>query len=218
MPGNSTIACSVFNDGYSDLSTPSDAIYFAGPQTPCIPDGTPSGLYRRWFGRCVSTSDNVAVTFKAFDDGDSNATMSSDAVYNQAPNVVCIPDGTPAGNCRRWFGMPRTVDGRTAECYLFDDGFTNPIGPTHAIYYLGPGQVCMPDGSATGACRKWFGHCRVNNQGGTRASPVRLEVPAAPEPRVMAADTKHGTCPPAHGASVRNAWTRGGVSEPCSTC
>jgi hypothetical protein len=161
-PDSSTIACSVFNDGYSDLSTLSDAVYFAGPQTACIPDGTPGGLCRRWFGRCVSTSDNVAVTFKAFDDGDSNATMSSDAVYNRAPNVVCIPDGTPAGNCRRWFGMPRTVDGRTADCYLFDDGFTNPIGPTHAIYYRAPGQVCMPDGSATGACRKWFGHCRVN--------------------------------------------------------
>jgi len=57
--------------------------------------------------------------------------------------------------------MPATTDGRTAECYLFDDGLSNWIGPTHAIYYRSPGKVCMPDGTSTGACRKWFGNCQV---------------------------------------------------------
>ena len=158
---NKPIACGVFDNGYTNMSRLADAVYFAGPETACIPDGTPQGLCRRWFGRCVSTNDNVAVNFKVFDDGDSSVTVASDAVYNRAPNVACIPDGTPTGNCRRWFGMPATTDGRAAGCYLFDDGYTNKIGPTHAIYYRAPGQVCMPDGTANGACRKWFGQCQV---------------------------------------------------------
>ena len=162
-PHDKPIACSVFNDGSAQASPLSEAIYFADPQTACIPDGSSRGLCRRWFGNCVSTTDNVSVTFKVFDDGDTNVTPASGAIYNRAPSSVCIPDGSSTGNCRKWFGMPVTSDGRIAECYLFDDGLTNWVGPTHAIYYREPGLVCMPDGTGTGTCRKWFGNCQVTN-------------------------------------------------------
>lgn len=159
------VACHVFDDGYTNISPPSEAIYFAGNSAACTPDNTARGLCRRWFGRCVSTTDNVAVNFRTFGDGNSNATTLSDAVSNRAPNVSCIPDGTSTGKCRRWFGIPATADGRAVECYLFDDGLSNLVGPTDAIYYRAPGKVCMPaDGSPTGLCRKWFGNCHVTNQ------------------------------------------------------
>lgn len=162
-PNDKPVACHVFDDGYANMSPASQAIYFAGNAAACTPDGTGRGLCRRWFGRCVSTTDNVAVNFRTFGNGDTNATASSDAVYIRAPESACVPDGTGTGRCRRWFGMPSTADGRVVQCYLFDDGLRNWIGPTHAIYYRAPGQVCMPDGTGTGACRKWFGNCQVTD-------------------------------------------------------
>jgi hypothetical protein len=145
------VTCSVFDDGYALMSSPADAVYFAGPQKACIPDGSASGNCNRWFGRCA-TPDKTPVYFRAFDDGAANLTAPFDAVYDRAPNSVCVPGG-PQGDCRRWFGMASTSDGRAVRCYLFNDGNTNRIGPTDAIYYPSPVQVCMPDGSATGACR-----------------------------------------------------------------
>lgn len=174
-PHDKPIACSVFNDGNSNASSLSEAIYFAGSEAACTPDGTARGFCRRWFGNCVSTTDHSAVTFKVFNDGESGATSSSSAVYNRDPNVACIPDGTSSGNCRRWFGLPMTADRYKAECYLFDDGLTNWIGPTHEIYYRAPGQVCMPNGTSAGACRKWFGNCQVTNQ--------QVPLPPPPTPR-----------------------------------
>jgi hypothetical protein len=162
-PHDNPIACRVWNDSgwQSDLS---EAVYFSGPNTACIPDGTAQGSCGRWFGRCVNTTNNAVVSFKLFNDGDSVQTPPSDGVYARAPGSACIADGTAAGTCRKWFGKPETSDGYVAECYLFDDGLSNWIGPTDAIYYRGPGQVCMPDGSGTGACRKWFGNCQVTNR------------------------------------------------------
>jgi hypothetical protein len=162
-PPDKPVSCTVFDDGVSNESSRSDAITFSGPETACIPDNTSHGLCRRWFGRCVSTKDNVQVSFKVFDDGSTHQTPSSGAVLVRAPNIACIPDGTSQGSCRRWFGLASTADGRAVQCYLFDDGNTNRIGPTQAIYYREPGQVCMPDGTSVGACRKWFGTCRVGD-------------------------------------------------------
>ena len=62
--------------------------------------------------------------------------------------------------------MPRTTDGRGVHCYLFNDGYTDMVGPTEAIYYRGPNQVCMPDGTATGTCRRWVGRFLVRPQNG----------------------------------------------------
>lgn len=177
------VSCTVFDDGYSNQSTPSDAIYFAGNSAACTPDGSSRGNCHKWFGQCKTGETNSrSVNFKVFNDGDSNRTIPFDAVYNNAPNVSCIPDGTPTGNCRRWFGLSETTDGQKAQCYLFDDGYTNMVGPTNAIYYRAPGSVCMPDGSAMGTCRKWFGRCELQAR--------------TPEPRPRQCSTGQKCCEP----------------------
>lgn len=162
--GAQTVAvqCQVFNDGNTNPSGLSDAIYVRANSSICTPDGTAAGRCRKWFGLC-RTMDAAAqpVRFKVFNDGNTNQAGPSDAVYPNAPNVSCIPDGTARGNCRRWFGLPQTADGRQVSCRLFDDGYTNMTGATQAIYYRSSGRVCMPDGTAAGTCRKWFGRCQV---------------------------------------------------------
>ena len=158
----SPVSCRVFNDGYTRITAPSDATYFAANSAACRPDGTARGTCRKWFGRCTTTGANPqAVNFRVFNDGDTQQTATSDAIYNRAPNVSCIPDGTASGNCRRWFGLGQAADGRRVQCRLFNDGYRNMVGPTHAIYYRRAGQVCMPDGTASGTCRKWFGRCEA---------------------------------------------------------
>lgn len=156
------VQCRVFNDGNASQSALSDAIYVRANSSICIPDGTATGRCRKWFGLCrTMDAASQPVRFKVFNDGDTNQTALSDAVYPNAPSVSCIPDGTARGNCRRWFGLPQTADGRQVSCRLFGDGYTNMTGPTRAIYYRSSGRVCMPDGTATGTCRKWFGRCEA---------------------------------------------------------
>jgi hypothetical protein len=154
------VTCRVFGDGYAYTSAPADAVYIRAPRQGCIPDGTPTGTCRKWFGRC-ETRNGRKVLFKVFDDGDTNQSWLADAVYVPQPNRACIPDGTALGTCRRWFGLAETQDGRRVECFLFNDGYTNMTGPTRAIYFRSNGQVCLPDGTPTGTCRKWFGRCRA---------------------------------------------------------
>lgn len=180
------VSCTVFDDGYSNQSAPSDAIYFAGNAKVCTPDGTALGNCHKWFGRCTTGgSGSQSVNFRVFNDGFSNQTTRFDAVYGNSPNRLCIPDGTPVGNCRRLFGLAESNDGRKAQCYLFNDGYTNMVGPTNAIHYRAPGSVCMPDGSA---CRKWFGRCELQ-----ASSPP----PRPPRPRVCSNDEQ--CCDPADG-------------------
>lgn len=154
------VLCRTFDDGYANLSALSDAIYIRSPRQACIPDGTPTGTCRKWFGRC-QTRNGRSVVFKVFNDGNANRSRPADAVYVPATNRACIPDGTPTGTCRRWFGLPTLQNGRAVECVLFNDGYTNVTGPTRAIYFRSNGQVCLPDGTPTGTCRKWFGRCRA---------------------------------------------------------
>jgi hypothetical protein len=103
-----SITFQVFNDGYADPSVPSGAVYIPqdGNQA-CIPDGTSKGFCRRWFGRGV-TSDGRKVFCEAFDDGYANPTNLSDAIYIPhpipGPGQACVPDPTPTGVCRRWWG------------------------------------------------------------------------------------------------------------------
>lgn len=152
------IQCSVFDDGYTKMSAAADAVYFAGGNKACTPDGSPEGNCRKWFGRCTTTgSSPQPVKFRVFNDGYVNKTNLMDAVFSSSPRVSCIPDGTPEGDCRRWFGLPETDGGEKVQCFLFNDGYTKRIGPTNAIFYAGPGKVC----TAPGQCRKWFGQCEV---------------------------------------------------------
>ncbi len=159
-PNSDPIECRVWEDsGWQ--SQPSQAIYFSGPNRSCVPDGTAQGSCGRWAGRCRSVRTGADVSIRVFNDGDTLQSSLSDGVYPRTPGQSCIADGSPAGTCRKWFGLMETSDGFEAECYLFDDGLSNWIGPTRAIYFNSAGKVCAPDGTATGACRKWFGNCQV---------------------------------------------------------
>jgi hypothetical protein len=174
-PHDNPVACKVFDDGYSNVVGPSEAIFFNGESSACVPDGS-TGTCRKWFGQCASTLDNTPVYFEVFNDGGASRTLPFDAVYNRAQSSACIPDNTSTGTCRKWFGIGRTSDDRAVECYLFDDGLRNWVGPTTAIYYRAPNQVCMPDGTATGTCRKWFGNCQISAQ----SAPPRVTPPTPP--------------------------------------
>lgn len=152
------IQCFVYDDGYTNVAGPSDAVYFAGTNRACIPDGTATGTCRRWFGQCFTTVTRQPVFFRTFDDGYANQSIAHDSIYVPSTNVACIPDNTSTGTCRRWFGLP-TVNNRPVRCSLFDDGYASMTAPTDAIYFRGIRQVCQPDGTGTGTCRKWFGRC-----------------------------------------------------------
>ncbi len=157
------VNCSVFNDSYTQITGKADAIY-NNLGRPCVVGG-PRGECRRWFGRCT-TEDGTPVKFSVFNDGYKDITGLADAVYvknelNSSGWIVrqkaCVPGG-PIGQCRRWVGRGRTSDERSVLCYLFDDGYTRRVGPTDAIYFR-ISKVCMPDGTSTGTCRRWFGRC-----------------------------------------------------------
>jgi hypothetical protein len=139
----------------------------------CVPSDSPTGICHKWFGQCFTSQTGVPVYFHVFDDGYQNNGGMSDAVYiHQVPPLNdCIPTDPnvlPHGICRKWFGQGVTQDGRNITCNIFDDGYTNEVGPTDAIHSLGildpdPNKsrlvACAPDGSDTGVCRKWFGKC-----------------------------------------------------------
>ena len=198
-PHDRPVACSVFNDGATSASSLSEAIYFSGIAKACVPDGTATGTCRKWFGNCKSVNNGAPVTFKVFNDGSNSASPPSGAVYNGAPQFECVPDGTAAGNCRKWFGLAATASA-AVECYLFDDGLTNWVGPTEAIFYSSPGKVCMPDGTGSGTCRKWFGNCQVTNR------PVQT-TPPPPSPARLQCLKDCGTD---RNACMAEVGTRGG--------
>jgi microsomal dipeptidase-like Zn-dependent dipeptidase len=168
IAGAEGVACSVFDDGYTNMAGPSDAIYIAPGLQACMPGSGPDGTCRKWFGRCHTTSTNVPVTFSVFDDEYANKTGGSDAVYvhQQSGLKSCIPDGTADGTCRRWFGQGTTSDGRPVVCSVFEDGYAHQVGSTDATYFLGllsPNSsqldACMPGQGPNGICRKWTGRC-----------------------------------------------------------
>lgn len=53
--------------------------------------------------------------------------------------------------------------GQGVECFVFGDGYTSMAGPSGAIYFASDGQACIPDGTSTGTCRKWWGRCQTTD-------------------------------------------------------
>jgi hypothetical protein len=160
-PAAEPVSCSVFNDGYASLVGPSDAIFINSTGQACIP-GQTSGICRKWFGRCTTNTTHIAVNFNAFDDGYANLTGLSDAVFINGNNQACLPNGQASGTCRRWFGRGHTSDGRSASCIVFGDGYTNQSLPSDAVFVNGSKQSCIPSGTSSGTCQKWFGRCQVH--------------------------------------------------------
>jgi len=166
------VECFVFDDGYTNSSGPSDAIFISGRAInneqgkACIP-GPQFGICRKWFGRCYALRSNQPVRFFVFDDGYVNTAGPSDAIYiPKEGNQACMPDGTVRGTCRRWFGQAVTDDGRTVKCSVFEDGYAFKTNRKDAIFIdtpiPAPGSACIPHG-LYGTCRRWFGRCGVQD-------------------------------------------------------
>lgn len=156
-----SVTCRLFEDGYRRITGPTTGITTL--RLPFLRDVTfdVEGRTRRWFGRCATTRTGEAVEMRVFEDGLANPSPYTDAVYIRRGSQACSPDGTSAGACRKWFGEFRTTGGRPVACFLFDDAGANRVGPTRAIYYNSSGKLCMPDGTGTGTCRKYWGQCAV---------------------------------------------------------
>jgi hypothetical protein len=172
-PTPEPVACNVFDDGYTNMEGPSSAIFISGRTATsshpdergmaCIPNGQ-FGHCHKWFGRCQTVTTHRPVTFQVFDDGSANPSAQSDAVFiPKAGNQACIPDQSPTGTCRRWFGNGVTADRHQVSCAVFDDGNANQTSGSGAIYIPHPippgGLACIPDQTSTGTCRRWWGAC-----------------------------------------------------------
>lgn len=155
------VECFVYNDAYTDMAGPSDAILFSGPNQVCIPDGTATGTCRKWFGRCRTVGEHVPVQLYVTElVGNERRLLYSDSVYSPGAGRVCIPDGTASGTCRREFGFGYARGGRYpgwVGCSLFNDGYTAMVGGGY-LSFRGGWQVC----DTNGTCRKWFGRCSTS--------------------------------------------------------
>jgi hypothetical protein len=147
-----------------------------------------------------------AVQCHVFNDGYANMSLASGAVFINASHQACIPDGTASGTCRKWFGRcVATPSGRTVTMNVFDDGYANMAGPTDAVFINGSNQACMPSGTASGTCRKWFGRgqasdghpvsCHVFDDGNTNVSlPSDAVFINGSRQSCIPDSTAHGTC------------------------
>jgi hypothetical protein len=168
-PLQEAVLCSVFDDGYTNMQGPSDAVYINnnnGQPQACIPNGTPKGNCRKWFGRCSTVTTGDGVDFYVFGDGYTNMQGPSDAVYihdNNGQMQACIPSSSPGpGICNKWFGRGTVTGGRSASCVIFGDGYANESVLSDAVFENSGNQACIPNGTAAGTCRKWWGRCQAH--------------------------------------------------------
>jgi hypothetical protein len=162
QPTQESVLCYVFNDGYTDMSDTTDAIFINSSHQACMPGGpTRTGICRKWAGRCITSPGGKPVTMNVFDDGGGNNAGSADAVFVNGDDHACIPDGTASGTCRRWFGQGQTSDGHDVMCTVFDDAYTDQSLLSGAVYVNRNQKSCIPDGTPQGTCAKWWGRCVV---------------------------------------------------------
>jgi hypothetical protein len=84
----------------------------------------------------------------------------SDAVYIAPGLQACIPSSTATGTCRKWFGTCHTTTTNVPVNFsVFDDGGANQTAGSGGVYIHQQGGLksCIPDGTANGTCRRWFG-------------------------------------------------------------
>ncbi|MDI1476283.1 hypothetical protein [Polyangium sp. y55x31] len=211
LPIGQGVECFVFNDGYTNMAGPSQAVYLTDTGQACIPDGTPGGTCRKWFGRCRTTDpSHTPVLFSVFNAGKVDMVGPSDAVYSRSTRQACIPDGTSTGACRQLFGVAKLPDGRPVECKLFDDGGAQKTKFTDdEIYVSGWPKACFPngigDGFNYGMCRKWFGECMVAGCGDGACNNGET-------PSTCPSDCKCGD-----GVCNGNEWC-GSCSQDCGSC
>jgi hypothetical protein len=134
------------NGSLTLLATLTDGVPFAMTTPECLPQPAAQG-------------EQIACS--VFGDSYENPSPQSPsgAVFINGHTQACLPGNGTSGNCARWFGRCSTVTTASPVTFhVFDDGYTNESQSTKdAVYINSSGQACLPDGSATGLCRKWFG-------------------------------------------------------------
>jgi len=117
---------------------------------------------------CTFTNSlRESIICSVFDDPVTLANLAgpSDSIFisgrNNEQGMACVPSGQ-FGICRKAFGHCHTVGtGEPMYFSLFDDGYSNVVGPTDAVFIQdqnyqgnsGASKACLADGT----CRKWFG-------------------------------------------------------------
>jgi len=92
-----------FEDGHNSPSAANDAVYVRAAGSACVADGSRAGTCHKWFGE-AKAADGRQVTCKLFDNSYDHMTAGTQAIYYRAGSSICLPDGTPQGTCRKWFG------------------------------------------------------------------------------------------------------------------
>lgn len=177
IPMGQGVECFVFDDGYRAMAGPSGAVFFSGSGQACIPDGTSTGLCRRWFGRCQTTDpSHTPVSFRVGRvypflvgvewSAPSDAVLShhyDPGIFSPNATEMCIPDGTVSGYCGDYFGDATLADGRSVRCRLFEDGGALMTNLTNRMTDVMDGRVWGE--GLNGISRKWFGACEVGGCG-----------------------------------------------------
>ena len=97
------VGLTAFNDAHTSPTGASGAVFINQEGQACIPDGTGGGACRKWFGLGAAPNGQTAAC-RVFDDGFTNLTAASGAVYINSAGQACIPDNTPDGTCRKLWG------------------------------------------------------------------------------------------------------------------
>lgn len=149
------------------------------PPPRCVPScvGKPCGAPNGCGGKCVSGSCPSGSTCGG------GGTPGVCACQPSCNGKSCgEPDGCGGtcneGSCPAGQGCSIVSPGQCApipigqnvECFVFSDGYSFMAGPSRAITFATDGQACIPDGTATGNCRKWWGRCRTTDASHTPVS------------------------------------------------
>jgi hypothetical protein len=132
----------------------------------CIPDGSPSGLCGSALGGCTA-ADGRPIQWVVFDDyGVDVATGYTITAQDAGGGYfnACISTGGSTPVCRKWVGSPFGFDATgqpvyASGCIAADDWSANSVSSQGVL--LSSSSVCVPDGTPSGSCRKWFGSCSL---------------------------------------------------------
>ena len=89
-PRTSAVNLNVFNDGYTNMAGPSDAVFINSSGQACIPNGQANGTCPPmvWRG---TTADGSDATCTIFGNGYTNQSVPADAVFINAANRHVFP-------------------------------------------------------------------------------------------------------------------------------
>jgi len=154
------VECAAFSSPGVPVSGWFDALSGPAADQACPPTG-PCGP---WFGcRTTPAGDGHShpVQFQLFDNDYSNITPPVDFVRINSACQACAPDGS----CRLWFGRANAAEvaghSHAVLCNLFNNDYSEFLGPTDAMAWSCLRHQFLPGGGATADYRTWWGRCGI---------------------------------------------------------